>query len=92
MPKNEEKKTISDAASKVETGPKVAVVTWFKTHEAVMNPGMDHITSYQQGNPNMQGNKKFFWTVGAPYVYSITPTGEMCIIPLVQFASFSVKL
>jgi hypothetical protein len=90
MANENDKKTPSDAqASK---GPRTAVVTWFAVHEALMNPGMQHITSYMAGNTNMHGNRKFFWIVGSHYISSQTEKGETCIVPIVNLKSFSVKL
>lgn len=85
---NENAKTVND----FKPSPKVAQVTWFAVHESLMNPGLPHITSYMQGNVNMQGNRKFFWVVGADYITTTVETGETVIIPIVNLKSFSVKL
>ncbi len=90
---SKDKQTSSDVQQSKEQRPtpKTAVITWFRCHEALQNPGLNHITSYQQANPNMAGNLKFFWQVGADYAYTLIKD-EMAIIPIVNFASFTVKL
>ena len=76
---NENMKNAADYQQPVKT-PKVATVTWFAVHESLMNPGLPHITSYMQGNINMQGNRKFFWMVGSDYITTTVESGETVIV------------
>lgn len=93
MANDTDKKTTSDVQQqKGPNGPKTAIVTWFAVHEALMNPGLPHITSFMEGNVNMNGGRKFFWIVGSDYITTKTEKGETVIVPIVNLKSFSVRL
>lgn len=92
-----DKKTPADAGvpqppTQLKPGQKIAQVTWFTTHEPLMNPGLLSIKTYQMGNPNMNGAKKFFWPVGADFIYSVLEDGTWAIASIVAFKSFNAKV
>jgi len=81
MPNVDDKKTPSDAPEQKKPSAK-KVVTWFKSEMSLTHPGLNHITSYQKGNRQMNGDREFTWIPGAPYLETPMPNGEVAIVPI----------
>jgi hypothetical protein len=84
MPANDnDKKTPSDVQERKPQPSKKLTVTWFKAEVSLTHPGMGHISSYQLGNKQMNGDKRFTWLPGAPYLESAPDRdGLVAIVPI----------
>src|SRR5581483_7036947 len=84
MPANDtDKKTPSDVQEqKKPPQTKKVTVTWFKSEVSLTHPGMNHITSYQKGNKQMNGDKEFTWIPGSHYLEARVSPNRVAIIPI----------